>query len=93
MRREKPENPSTRSIQEEDSKSSSFGYEHSTISSDIPHDISNFFMKRKKGDVPKGDTLGDYLQEYKDQSEEFKDHLNSQGFFQMKEEKSTRSKK
>ena len=49
-------------------------------------------MKRKKGYVPKKDTLGDYLQKYEAQSEEFKDHLNFQGFFQMKEEKRTRRK-
>ena len=92
MRGGKYENPSARSIQEEDSKSSSYGYEDSDISSDLPCSISNFFMKRKKGDMPKRDTLGDYLQEYEDQSEEFKDHLNFQGFFQMKEERSTRRK-
>ena len=50
-------------------------------------------MKRKNGDVPKRDTLGDYFQEYETQSEELKDHLNFQGFFQMKEERSTRRKK
>ena len=80
MRREKSENPSARSIQEEDSKSSSYGYENSTMSSDLTHSINNLFMKRKKGDVPKRSTLGDYLQEYEAQSEEFKDYLNFQGF-------------
>ena len=93
MRRETHEDPSHRYIQEEDPKSSSFGYEHSAISSDIPCSISNFFMERKKGDMPKENTLGDYLLEYEVQSEEFKGHLNFQGFFKMKEEKSTRSKK
>ena len=56
MRREKHEDPSTRSIRsihEEGYKSSSYEYEHSAISSDLQHSVSNFFMKRKKGDVPK----------------------------------------
>ena len=87
MKREKHEGPSTRSIQEEGSKSSSYGYEHSAISSYIPCSIRNFFMKRKKGDMPKRDTLGDFLQGYEDQSKEFKDHLNFQRFFQTKEER------
>ena len=80
MRRETHEDPSTKSIQEEDSKFSSYGYENSAISSDLPCSINNFFMKRKKGDVPKKYTLGDYLQEYEAQFEEFKDHLISKGF-------------
>ena len=48
--------------------------------------------KKKKGDVPKKETLGDYLQEYEAQSKEFKYHLNFQGFCKVKEERSTRSK-
>ena len=46
----------------------------------------------EKGDVPKQETLGDYLQEYESQSKRFKDHLNFQGFFKIKEERSTRGK-
>ena len=39
------------------------GCEHSTTSSDLQCSISHFFMKKKKkeGEVPKRETLGDYL--------------------------------
>ena len=42
--------------------------------------------RKEKGDVPKRETLGDYLQEYEAQSKEFKDHLNFQRFCKIKEE-------
>ena len=48
--------------------------------------------KKKKGDVPKKETLGDYLKEYEAQSKGFKYHLNFQGFCKIKEERSTRRK-
>ena len=65
------------------------GCEHSATSSDLQRSDSHFFMKKKKkeGDVPKRETLGDYLQEYEAQSKEFKGHLNFQGFFKIKEER------
>ena len=47
----------------------------------------------EKEEVPKKETFGDYLQEYEPQSKGFKYHLNFQGFFKIKEERSTRSKK
>ena len=52
------------------------------------------FMTKKmeKGDVPKKETLGDYLQEYEAQYKGFKYHLNFQGFCNIKEERNTRSK-
>ena len=46
----------------------------------------------EKGDVPKKETLGDYLQEYESQYKRFKDHLKFQGFCNIKEERSTRKK-
>ena len=46
----------------------------------------------EKENIPKKETLGDYLQEYESQSKGFKDHLNFQGFCKIKEESSTRSK-
>ena len=39
----------------------------------------------EEGDAPKEETLGDYLQEYESQSQRFKEHLNFQGFCQLKE--------
>ena len=92
MRRERHEDPSTRFIQEEGSKSSSYGYEHLAISSYLPHYIRKFFMKRKKGEVLKKETLGEYLREYEAQSKEFKDNLKFHGFCKIKEDKSTKGK-
>ena len=40
----------------------------------------------EEGNVPKKETLGDYLQEYESQSKRFKDHLNFQGFWKIKED-------
>ena len=47
----------------------------------------HMFIAREmeEGDVPKEETLGDYLQEYESQSQRFKDHLKFQGFFKIKE--------
>ena len=92
MRRERHKIPSTRStisINEEISNSSSYGCEHSTTSSYLQSSIIHLFMtkKKKKGDVPKKETLGDYLQEYEAQSKGFKDHLNLQRFCKIKEER------
>ena len=42
-------------------------------------------IEEEKGEAPKEETLGDYLQEYESQSRRFKEHLNFQGFFQIKE--------
>ena len=49
-------------------------------------------MKRKKGGVPKKETLGEYLREYEAQSKELKDNLNFQGFYKIKEDISTKEK-
>ena len=38
----------------------------------------------EEGDVPKKETLGDYLQEYESQSKRFKYHLKFQGFCKIK---------
>ena len=79
MRREEQEDPSirsTRSIDEESYKSSSHGYVHSAISPNLQRSVSDFFMKRKKGGVPKKETLGEYLREYEAQSKELKHNLN-----------------
>ena len=48
------------------------GCENSATSSDLQRSINHFFMKKRKkeGDVPKRETLGDYLQEYEAQSKE-----------------------
>ena len=48
---------STRSVHEEHSKSSSHGYEHSTISSEIQHFSSDSFMKGEKESVSLIDAL------------------------------------
>ena len=95
MRREEQEYPSTRStvsIHEASSKSSSHGYVHSTISPNLQCSISDLFMKRNKGGVPKKETLGEYLQEYEAQYKELKDNLKFQGFSKIKEDGSTKGK-
>ena len=91
MRREKHGDPSTRFVHEE---ISSYGCDHSAT----PSNLQSFtrpmviISEKEKGDVPKKETLGDYLQEYESQSKRFKDHLNFQGFCKIKEERSTRAK-
>ena len=47
-------------------------------------------MKRKKGGVPEKETLREYLQAYEAQSKEFKDDLNFQGLYKIKERKLTK---
>ena len=76
-----PSTRSARSIHEESSNSSSYGCEHLATSSNLQCFISHLLMtKKKKGDVPERETLGDYLLEYEAQSKGFKDHLNFQWF-------------
>ena len=41
-------------MHKDNSTSSSYGYEHSAISSRLPCSISNIFRRRKRGDVAKG---------------------------------------
>ena len=52
------------------------------------------FLAREEieGETPKEETLGDYLQEYESQSRRFKENLNFQGFFQLKEERRLNNK-
>ena len=93
MRREEQEDPSTkstRSIHEASYKSLSHGYVHSSISPNLQCSICDFFMKRKKGGLPKKETLREYLEEYEAQSKEFKDNLNFQGFCKVKEDRITK---
>ena len=94
MRREKHGDPSTRFGNQQSSSSSYYGCEYSATQSDLKRPTSHMFMtnEMEKGDVPKRETLGDYLQEYESQSKRFKDHLNFQGFCKIKEERSTRRK-
>ena len=47
-------------------------------------------MKKKKGCVPKKETLREYLEEYEAHSKEFKHNLNFQGFCKIKERKFTK---
>ena len=81
---------SKRYIHEEHSETSSHGYVHSAISPKLQGYIGDFFMKRKKGGVSKKETLREYLEEYEAQSKEFKDDLNFQGFYKIKEGKGTK---
>ena len=65
--------------------SSIFSY-HGCDNSASPSDLQRGAMPRvitrymEEGDVPKEETLGDYLQEYEYQTQRFIDHLNFQGF-------------
>ena len=43
-------------------------------------------IRMEEEDAPREDTLSDYLQEYESQSWRFKEHLDFQGFFQLKED-------
>ena len=65
---------------------------NSSISPKLQRSVSDFFMKRKKGGVPKKETLGEYLWEYEAQYKEFKHKLNFQGFCKIKEDRSTKGK-
>ena len=47
--------------------------------------------KMDKEDAPKEETLSDYLQEYESQSWRFKEHMDFQGFFKLKEERRCRN--
>ena len=82
MRRERHGSPSTRKVHEERSSSSYYGCEYSATPSYLKHSTRHMFLtnEMEKGDVPKRETLSDYLQDYESQSKEFKDHLNFQGF-------------
>ena len=82
MRRDKHGDPSTIFVHEESSSSSYYGYDNSATPSYLQRSTSHMFMasEMEKGDVPKKETLGDYLQEYESQSKRFKDHLSFQRF-------------
>ena len=70
------------------------GCEHAATHHDSQHILMPSFTVRKmeEEDMPKKETLSDYLQEYESQSKRFKDHLKFQGFCKIKEERSTRCK-
>ena len=94
MRREKHGDPSKIFVHEESPSSPYYGCEHSATPSDLKHSTRPMFISSgmEEGNVPKKETLGDYLQEYESQSKRFKDHLNFQEFFKIREEKITSCK-
>ena len=68
---------------------SHYGCEHSVTHVDPQHILFPTFTARRmeEGDAPREETLSVYLQEYESQSLRFKEHLDFQGFFQLKEDR------
>ena len=65
------------------------GCENSATQFDPQRSFMPIFTAREmeEEDAPKEETLSDYLQEYESQSWRFKEHLNFQYFFKIKEER------
>ena len=66
----------------ESSSFSYYGCEHSATQSYQQRSTMPMFIAREmeEGDVPKEETLGDYLQEYESQTHRFRYHVNFQAF-------------
>ena len=65
------------------------GCEHAVTQYDPQRSFMPRFTTRDMEEeyAPKEETLSDYLQEYESQSWRFKEHLNFQGFYEIKEDK------
>ena len=65
------------------------GCGHSATHADPQHSLFPTFIARnmEEENTPREETLCDYLQEYESQSWRFKEHLDFQGFCQLKEDR------
>lgn len=87
MRRERWRDSPRGIVHEESFQFSHYGCDNSATPSylqcgTVPKVIAR---EMEEEDVLKEETLGDYLQEYESQTQIFRDHLNFQGFFKIKE--------
>ena len=74
-------------VHEESSNISHYWCEHSALQPVTQHSTMPTFLARgnEVGETQKEENLGDYLLEYESQYYRFKEHLNFQGFCQIKE--------